>query len=52
MNWFEKVQRYYRLNIYDNGDVWDFVSYKKISQEQYAGITNAEYPIKRPTIEM
>lgn len=48
MNWFEKVKRYYDLGVYNNGDVWDFVSYKKITPEQYKEITQEEYPIERP----
>lgn len=48
MNWFEKVKRYYDLGLYDNGDVWDFVSYNKITQEEYSEITHREYTDERP----
>lgn len=50
MNWFEKVQRYYILGCYNNCDVWDFVSYKKITDLQYTDITKEEYPVERPVI--
>lgn len=49
MNWFEKVQRYYNWGCYNNGDVWDFVSYNKITAEQYKAITNTDYSEERPT---
>ena len=48
MNWFEKVKRYYGWGCYTNADVWDFVSYKKITEEQYKEITGQEYPVERP----
>lgn len=52
MNWYEKVDRYYKLNIYDKGDVWDFVSYKKITKEDYESITGDPYPELRPEKEV
>ncbi|HBJ2622090.1 XkdX family protein [Clostridium botulinum] len=48
MNWFEKVKRYFCWGCYNNADVWDFVSYKKITTEQYTEITKIEYTEQRP----
>ncbi len=48
MNWFEKVKRYFCWGCYNNTDVWDFVSYKKITTEQYTEITKVEYTEVRP----
>ncbi|NFL86220.1 XkdX family protein [Clostridium botulinum] len=48
MDWVEKVERYYNWGCYSNADVWDFVSYKKITTEQYTEITKVEYTEKRP----
>lgn len=35
MDWFEKVERYYKWGCYNNADVWDFVSYKQVSNTDY-----------------
>ncbi|EES48712.1 XkdX family protein [Clostridium botulinum] len=50
MDWVEKVERYYNWGCYGNADVWDFVSYKKITTEQYTEITKVEYTEKRPEV--
>ena len=43
INWFEKIEKYYKLKCYDNRDVADFVDYKKITSEQYKEITGKDY---------
>lgn len=43
MNWFEKVERYYKLGYYDNTKVKVFVVGEKITEEQYKEITNEDY---------
>ncbi|MBS5982279.1 XkdX family protein [Clostridium butyricum] len=50
MDWEEKIERYYSWGCYNNADVWDFVSYKKITKEQYTKITKVEYTEQRPVI--
>lgn len=43
MNWFAKIKRYYNNGIYDNEDVRDFVTYGKITEEQFKEITGVDY---------
>lgn len=43
MDWFEKVQRYYKNNRYNNDDVKVFVIGKKITEAQYKEITGEDY---------
>lgn len=43
IDWFEKVQRYYKWECYDDRDVADFVSYKKLTPENYKEITGKDY---------
>ena len=43
MNWFEKIERYYKNGLYKNEQVKIFVISKKITEEQYKEITNEDY---------
>ena len=43
MDWFEKIQRYYKKGYYDNEDVRVFVQCKKITAEQFKEITGVDY---------
>lgn len=43
MNWFEKVERYYKKGYYNNEKVGRFVKAKKITKEQYKEITGVDY---------
>lgn len=43
MNWFEKIERYYKNGLYTNEQVNIFVISKKITEEQYKEITNEDY---------
>ena len=43
MNWFEKVERYYKAGYYKNEQVKIFVASNKITEEQYKEITGEDY---------
>lgn len=43
MNWFEKVERYYKAGYYTNDQVKIFVVSKKITEEEYKSITGENY---------
>lgn len=43
MNWFEKVERYYKAGYYENEQVKVFVNANKITEVQYKQITNEDY---------
>ena len=43
MNWFEKIERYYKNGLYTNEQVKIFVQTGKITEEQYKKITGEDY---------
>lgn len=43
MNWFEKINRYYKIGKYTNEQVGIFVQTDKITQEEYKEITGEDY---------
>lgn len=43
MNWFEKIERYYKNELYTNEQVKVFVVAGKITSEEYKKITNEDY---------
>lgn len=43
INWFEKIKRFYDKEIYDKQDVRDFVTFGKITCEEYEQITGEQY---------
>ncbi|MEH7651208.1 XkdX family protein [Bacillus safensis] len=44
MDWFRSISLFYQWNCYVNEDVAKFVSFEKITPEQYKEITKEEYP--------
>lgn len=48
INWYEKVNEWYKNGNWTKAMVWDAVSKNKITQEQYTEITGEECPEERP----
>lgn len=44
LDWFDKIDRFYKDKIWDIEMVKHSVMLNKISKEQYKDITNEEYP--------
>ncbi len=43
MNWFEKIERYYKNGLYTNEQVKVFVQAGKITEIEYKEITSEDY---------
>ncbi len=48
LDYFKEALRFFELGLYDDSDIWDFVSYEVITPEQYKEIIDNEYPTERP----